>query len=151
MDASRRAWPAPDLRAGDADRQAVVSELQQHYIQGRLTSDELGERVTQALNARTFGDLRVLLADLPPLDADQPLSPSAWPGRDRRAGGPPARQPGGWPANAPPLGAVLVLIGLLALLWVIAIPTFHFGVAPFWPLLFFFFFIGRPRGGGRRY
>jgi hypothetical protein len=151
MDASRRAWPAPELRAGDADRQAVVSELQQHYIQGRLTSDELGERVTQALNARTFGDLRVPLADLPPLDADQPLSPPAWPGRDRQADGPPERHPGGWPANAPPLGAVLGLIGLLALLWVIAIPTFHVGVAPFWPLLFFVFFIGRPRGGGRRY
>ena len=158
MDASRRAWPAPELRAGDADRQAVVSELQQHYIQGRLTSDELGERVSQALNARTFGDLRVPLADLPPLHPDQRLGPSAWHARGRHAdsppdwqgGGPPERRPGGWPANAPPLGAVLVLIGLLALLWVIAIPSLHAGVVPFWPLLFFFFFIGRPRGG-RRY
>jgi hypothetical protein len=148
MDASRRAWPAPELRAGDADRQAVVSELQQHYIQGRLTSDELGDRVTQALNARTFGDLRVPLADLPTLHPEQPLGPPDRHGHARQ----PQRRPGGWPTNAPPLGAVLVLVGLLALLWVIAIPTLHLGFVPFWPVLILgFFFIGRPRGGGSRY
>jgi hypothetical protein len=53
---------------------------------------------------------------------------------------------------APPFGAALVLIGLLALLWLFALPTFHIGVVPFWPVVILgFFFIGRPRGGGRRY
>lgn len=141
MDAPRRAWPPDQLRVGDADRQSVVSELQQHYVEGRLTSDELGERVAQALSARTFGELHVLLADLPPLQQQPPGGLSEGPRR-------------GWRSTllAPPFGAALILIGLLALLWLFALPTFHFGVVPFWPVMILgFFFISRPRGGGRRY
>src|SRR5437899_7802728 len=141
-DASRREWPADQLRAGDADRQAVVSELQQHYVQGRLTSDELGERVAQALRARTFGELQVPLQDLPP---DSPWPHPDPPGIPQRA---PRR---GWQANllAPPFGPALILIGLLILLWLFALPTFHVGVVPIWPAVILgFFFVGRP-GGGR--
>ena len=141
MDGSGRAWPRHDLRVGDADRQAVVAELQRHFVDGRLTSDELGERVAQALSARTFGELAVPLADLPPL------------GDGRRAEAPVPTSDNGWRSSffAPPLGAVLILIGLLALLWLFAFPTFHFGVLPFWPILIWgFFFIGRPRRGGPR-
>jgi len=139
----RRAWPPDQMRVGDADRQAVVTELQQHYVEGRLTSDELGERVAQALCARTFGELHVLVADLPSLQQLRPTStdPSQAPSR-------------GWQTRllAPPFGAALVLIGLLSLLWLFALPTFHIGVVPFWPVVILgFFFIGRPRGGGRRY
>ena len=140
MDRARRPWPPAHLRVGDADRQAVVAELQQHYVQGRLTSDELGERVAQALAARTFGDLDQLLADLPPLHPDRP-EPL------------PDAPHGGWHLGtlSPPLGAALILVGLLALLWMFALPGQHFGVFPFWPILIWgFFFIGRPRGG-RRY
>jgi hypothetical protein len=140
MDRSRRAWPPAHLRVGDADRQAVVSELQQHYVQGRLTSDELGERVAQALNARTFGDLSQPLADLPALHPDRPEALPDTPS-------------GGWHMStlSPPLGAVLILVGLLALLWMFAFPSQHFGIFPFWPILIWgFLFIGRPRGG-RRY
>jgi hypothetical protein len=39
--------------------------LREHFAEGRLTSDELDERVTAALNAKTFGDLRRIMADLP--------------------------------------------------------------------------------------
>src|SRR5262252_3018000 len=52
VDMSVRQWPRADLRVGDADRQRVVDELQRHYVAGRLTSEELGERVAQALSAR---------------------------------------------------------------------------------------------------
>jgi hypothetical protein len=53
------------LRASDADRERVIGRLRDHFAEGRLTHDELDERITAALNARTFGDLRVLMADLP--------------------------------------------------------------------------------------
>jgi hypothetical protein len=53
------------LRVSDADRDAVVSELGEHFGQGRLDRAEFDERVTQALAARTESDLDGLLADLP--------------------------------------------------------------------------------------
>ena len=65
MDASGRAWPRAELRVGDADRRGAVAELQRHYVDGRLTTDELDERVAQALSARTFGELAIPLNDLP--------------------------------------------------------------------------------------
>jgi len=43
----------------------VTARLRDHYAEGRLTRDELDERIAAALNARTFGDLRQVLADLP--------------------------------------------------------------------------------------
>src|SRR5207244_2505499 len=55
------------LRAGDADRRGVADALQRHYVEGRLSSDELTERVQRATAARTHGDLDALLQDLPPL------------------------------------------------------------------------------------
>ena len=53
------------LRASDADRERVIARLRDHFAEGRLTRDELDERITAALSARTFGDLRVLMTDLP--------------------------------------------------------------------------------------
>jgi hypothetical protein len=53
------------MRASDADRDAVVSDLSEHFQAGRLTAGELEERTGRALAARTWGELRELLADLP--------------------------------------------------------------------------------------
>src|SRR5580700_8241805 len=52
-------------RASHADREQVVGALQAAFVQGRLTPDELDERVGQALAARTYADLAALTADLP--------------------------------------------------------------------------------------
>jgi hypothetical protein len=52
-------------RASHADREQVVGALQAAFVQGRLTTDELDERVGQALAARTYADLAALTADLP--------------------------------------------------------------------------------------
>jgi len=49
----------------DAERDAVVTELGEHFGQGRLDQTEFDERVTKALSARTRRDLGGLLADLP--------------------------------------------------------------------------------------
>lgn len=133
MDASRRLWPRADFRVGDADRQAVLAELQRHYVEGRLTSEELGERVTQALQAKTFGDFAPILQDLPPLI--DPTAPTQ-----------PAHEDASYTHwITPPIGALLLLVGMLALVWLFMAPGFHMmGLFP-WPLLIWgFFFVGRP-------
>ena len=53
-----------DMRASDSDRDAVVSDLSKHFQAGRLTAGEFDERMGRALAARTWGELRDLLADL---------------------------------------------------------------------------------------
>ena len=77
MESAGRLWPRADLRVGDADRQKVVVELERHFIDGRLDSDELGERVAQSLAARTFGELAERLADLPVLPEAVPVASAA--------------------------------------------------------------------------
>src|SRR5215218_1108449 len=56
------------LRASNDDRKRVTDWLQAQYVAGRLTSQELEERIEQALAARTVGDLDALTADLPPIE-----------------------------------------------------------------------------------
>jgi hypothetical protein len=53
------------IRVSDADRDRIVERLREHYADGRLTSDELDERVSAALSAKTYGDLRAIMTDLP--------------------------------------------------------------------------------------
>ena len=53
------------LRASHADRDRVVETLTGAAGDGRLTAEELDERVEAALTARTMGELAVLTADLP--------------------------------------------------------------------------------------
>ena len=53
------------LRASDADREAAAERLRHAAVEGRLEPDELEERLHAALRARTYGELRRLLGDLP--------------------------------------------------------------------------------------
>ncbi len=57
--------PADDVRASDAEREQVVSELREHGAAGRLGVEELDQRVEAALSATTRRDLAGLLGDLP--------------------------------------------------------------------------------------
>ncbi|MEV7599073.1 DUF1707 domain-containing protein [Kitasatospora sp. NPDC089797] len=59
--------PLPALRASHADRDRVVAALGVAAGDGRLTAEELDERVEAALSARTLGDLTDITADLPPV------------------------------------------------------------------------------------
>ncbi|MEU6444353.1 DUF1707 domain-containing protein [Streptomyces sp. NPDC047046] len=52
-------------RASDADRDAVAERLREAAAEGRIDFEELDERLGAALSARTYGQLRPLLADLP--------------------------------------------------------------------------------------
>ena len=53
------------IRVSDADRDRVTAQLRDHFAAGRITPGELDERLSAALNAKTFGDLRRIMADLP--------------------------------------------------------------------------------------
>jgi len=53
------------IRISDHDREHATARLCDHFAEGRLTREELDERITLALSARTAGDLRRVMADLP--------------------------------------------------------------------------------------
>ena len=96
------------IRVSDADRERVTARLRENFAEGRLTPDELDERISAALTAKTFGDLRPVMADLPgPVPA--PPRPAPPP---RPAGPPP------WVAHrrGPRLMPLLMLVALVALL-----------------------------------
>jgi hypothetical protein len=95
------------IRVSDADREHVTGRLREHFAEGRLTPDELDERVSAALNAKTFGDLRPLMADLP-----EPVPAPPRPAPPPRLAGPPP-----WVAHrrGPRLMPLLLLVALVAL------------------------------------
>ena len=61
-----------NIRASDADRARVADDLRAHCTAGRITIDELEERVGKAMAARTYGELREITADLPAISAPSP-------------------------------------------------------------------------------
>jgi hypothetical protein len=88
------------LRIGDAERDAAAADLGEHYAAGRLTIDELNERLDAVFSSKTFGQLTRIMADLP--------GPGRLPWRPRpgRTGGSDVRlglgPSGGWgPASFP--------------------------------------------------
>jgi hypothetical protein len=66
-----------ELRASHDDRDRVVELLRVSAGDGRLTADELDERLEQAMTARTYGELARLVADLPA--AGSAVSPATAP------------------------------------------------------------------------
>jgi hypothetical protein len=52
-------------RGADADRERAVAALRDHAVAGRLTLEELADRVGSALAATTHGDLDATLAGAP--------------------------------------------------------------------------------------
>ncbi len=87
-----------ELRASHADRDRVVEELRVAAGDGRLTPEELDERLEAALTARTYRELAVLTADLPAVTGQAAGTVAPTP-KDvmrlqRRGGG--VRQVGSW-------------------------------------------------------
>jgi hypothetical protein len=61
-------------RASDAEREAVVARLRDAAAEGRLTVEELAERIDAAYDAKTQAELEPLTADLPAPGAGGPGS-----------------------------------------------------------------------------
>ena len=53
------------LRIGDAERDAAAADLGEHYAAGRLSLDELHERLDAVFSSKTFGQLTRIMSDLP--------------------------------------------------------------------------------------
>ncbi|HEY1522892.1 MAG TPA: DUF1707 domain-containing protein [Solirubrobacteraceae bacterium] len=58
-----------DVRVSDQERDQTAAVLRDHFAAGRITQDELNERVQAAYGARTQQELAGLLRDLPVLPA----------------------------------------------------------------------------------
>jgi len=114
----------PAWLAGNADRERAVGVLRAAFTEGRLTQDELHDRVARAYAARTYGELWALIADLP---AGPLPYPNALPGLSYPQASP-AVPPGAEPARHWHSAAALVITALviftLAAL-VTAIATVH--------------------------
>jgi uncharacterized membrane protein len=97
----------PDLRVGDAERESTATALREHYAQGRLSTDELNERLDAAFSATTHGQLERVTDDLPHIQPAPaaPLPPAI---PRRRAGAAVAR-------------AVAALVTVVALLAVVTV------------------------------
>jgi len=72
MDFDRRVPRDRALRAADRDRDAVAAILAREHVAGRLDDGEYDERVARCLAARTYADLDALIADLVPLEPEEP-------------------------------------------------------------------------------
>jgi hypothetical protein len=63
------------LRVSDADREQAAESLRMAAGDGRLTLDELDERLTTAYAAKTYADLQAVTSDLPGPGVSAPLAP----------------------------------------------------------------------------
>jgi fatty acid desaturase len=114
-----------DLRASDGDRERAIDDLRAHTAAGRLTVEELEERVQPALGARTHAELVELTRDLPDRASATPPGP---PHRRR-----PARRE---------VRTFLAMMVLLVAIWAVAGAGHPW---PLWPMLGWGFFVLRPR------
>ncbi len=64
-----------EMRAADADRHAVADKLRAALDEGRLDLHEYDERLQQAYAAKTYGELSLLLTDLPDIAPVAPAAP----------------------------------------------------------------------------
>ncbi len=107
------------LRIGDADREAALAQLGEHYALGRLSKDELDERSDAVWSARTRGDLAPVFADLPtPHPGDGPAKPPHAAGRGRR--------------RPFPLVPVLIALGVITVLTHLPVILIAAGLWFFW-------------------
>ena len=66
------------VRASDQEREQVVARLRTAAGEGRLSLDELAERLERALSAATRGELDRLTADLPQTTSRPPANARRW-------------------------------------------------------------------------
>jgi len=120
----------PAWLAGSADRERTVGTvgvLRAAFTEGRLSRDELDDRVARAYSARTYGDLWALVADLPAGPLPYPVG---LPYQQASPAVPPSAEPDtSWHSAAALVITALVIFTLAAL--VTAIATAHAQPIPF--------------------
>jgi len=117
------------MRVSDADREQVAERLREHFAAGRLTSEELDERLAAALAAKTVGDLRAIMADLPESAPVGPHSGQETPDWTYR------------PVYGYRRGPRLLPLALILLLAVIVLPSAGFVFVAFLKLILLFWLV----------
>ena len=110
------------LRIGDAERDAAAADLGEHYVAGRLTIDELHERLGAVFSAKTYVQLARVMADLPGPRRPTPIARAAWAAPYSSSSGfPPARGERRQPTPSDRAGrfAALSLLVLAMLIWLL--------------------------------
>jgi hypothetical protein len=129
---------AADDRVGDDDRERIVRDLTKHCGDGRLTLDELEERVAEVYAATTLADLDNALRELPrsPVPIPKPLGP---PLRTRPSAAPVREQSAVQARRASEIAlrvhmaVYLSIIGMLVAIYMLTDP---FGYPwPIWPAI----------------
>ncbi len=69
--------PERDQRASDADRDLVAVRLKRDCVDGRLSFEELEQRLERAIRARTVGELAEVTRDLPSAPTPTPTRSAA--------------------------------------------------------------------------
>ncbi|HEY3732754.1 MAG TPA: DUF1707 domain-containing protein [Streptosporangiaceae bacterium] len=132
------------MRVSDADRDSIAAQLREHYAQGRLSLDELNQRLEHTFAARTRTDLNAVTGDLPY------AAPSGLlPGDQARHGGQGRNSPAAYLSFIPLMVCLGVCFAVLGL--------FGFGFGGPWVIvvavlgaLRWIFGRGRGRGPARR-
>jgi hypothetical protein len=75
--------PGPDLRIGDADREAAAATLREHYAQGRLTLEEFNQRLDAVFASTMQSQLSHITRDLPHAPRPSASLPAPVPGARR--------------------------------------------------------------------
>ncbi len=121
----------PDWLAGSADRERAVGVLRAGFTEGRLSQDELNDRVARAYAGRTYRELWALTADLPagPLPCPPGLPYPQGPYQQSPTELYTSKSPSHWHSAAALILTALVIFTLAAL--VTAIATAHAQPVPF--------------------
>lgn len=128
------------MRVSDSERERIVRELTQHCGDGRLTLDELEERIAEAYAATTNDELQLAIRELPATPRKLVAPPP------RRADAPPVVSPAvrtthsvstrssaGEIALKVHAYVFVSVMALLVAIWVLTMPGGYFW--PVWPAL----------------
>jgi hypothetical protein len=131
-----------EMRVGDTEREQTVAELREHYASGRLTQEEFNERVDQTFAAKTHGDLRTVLHDLPSARPLATAGAGAYSGGSGNSGGANSGRSSASGARTArgfgPFAAMMTAIWSMILVFSVLAFSFGFGGGrPLFAVLFF--------------
>jgi hypothetical protein len=99
-----------NVRVGDADRDAIAAQLREHYADGRLTLDELNQRLDETFAAKTTGDLNAVMRELPHVPRPAPAPLVGYTGSGWDSGNGHSRRSRPFAAFVPVMGLVWVFL-----------------------------------------
>jgi uncharacterized protein DUF1707/2TM domain-containing protein len=112
---------SPDIRASDSDRERAADALRRHFGEGRLTLEELEDRLSEVYATRTLGQLTSSqgpMRELPVLAPPPPVQTTGHPDHTRHLSK-------GFPEH---LAAYIAVNVMLIFIWIAA------GGGFFWPI-----------------